>query len=317
MTTVTSTGSVFDPAGPVARALLETSWLLVVGAALVFAVMFGVSTWVLWSQRRPPDAEGALVRRWIVAGGLAFPGFVLAALLVHAVRQADALDPPATDGVETVIGVTGHLWWWEVRYHDPRTDLRFALANEIRVPVGQAVTLGLTSSDVIHSLWVPALAGKVDMLPGRVHQLRVLADTAGVFRGQCAEFCGEQHARMALQVVALPPADYERWLAAQARPAERPADPLAQRGLAVYESARCAACHDIRGLVPGASLGPDLTHIGSRLTIGAGTLANDRAALARWVHRPRAVKPGVRMPSYEHLDEASLQALATFLEQLQ
>jgi cytochrome c oxidase subunit 2 len=169
---------------------------------------------------------------------------------------------------------------------------------------------------VIHSLWVPALAGKVDMLPGRVHQLRVLADVAGVFRGQCAEFCGEQHARMALQVVALPPAEYERWLDAQARPAASPVDPLAQRGLAVYESARCAACHDIRGLVPGAALGPDLTHVGSRLTIGAGTLANDRDALARWVHRPQAVKPGVRMPSYDHLDEASLQALAAFLEQL-
>jgi cytochrome c oxidase subunit 2 len=144
----------------------------------------------------------------------------------------------------------------------------------------------------------------------------VLADTAGVFRGQCAEFCGEQHARMALHVVALPPADYERWLAAQARPAERPDDALAQRGLAVYEDARCAACHDIRGLVPGAALGPDLTHVGSRLTIGAGTLARDRDALARWVHRPQAVKPGVRMPSYEHLDAASLQALAAFLEQL-
>jgi cytochrome c oxidase subunit 2 len=308
-------GSIFAPAGPTAQALLETSGLLIGGAAAVFAGMVALSVWVWMARRRPAD-ERTLVRRWIAVGGLAFPGIVLAGLLVYTLRQTHALDPPPEDGAETVVAVTGHLWWWQVRYDDPRTGLRFVLANEIRVPVGRPVTLGLTSADVIHSLWVPALAGKVDMLPGRVHQLRVRADRPGTYRGQCAEFCGEQHARMALHVVALAPSDYDRWLEAQARPAVPPADAQAQLGLAVYERARCASCHDIRGLAPGASIGPDLTHVGARLAIGAGTLPNGRAALARWVHDAQRVKPGVRMPAYADLDEASLQALAAFLEQL-
>lgn len=307
--------SMFEPAGPVARTLLDTSTVLIVGAVLVFVFMLALSAWVLLARRRAEADERVLVRRWIIGGGLAFPAIVLGALLVHAVRQADALQL-APGREETIIGVTGHLWWWQVQYQEPRSDLRFATANEIRLPVGRTVTLGLTSADVIHSLWVPALAGKVDMLPGRVHQLRVRADRAGVLRGVCAEYCGEQHARMALHVVVMEPADYERWLAAQAAPAAAPVDAQAQRGLAVYREAQCAACHDIRGLVPGTGAGPDLTHVGSRLALAAGSVANEREHLLHWLHRPDDIKPGARMPSYAHLDEASLQALASFLEQL-
>jgi cytochrome c oxidase subunit II len=272
--------------------------------------------------RRGPleePSEKRLVRRWIIFGGLVFPGTVLTALMVYLIHTADDYDARPQAG-DSIVGVTARSWWWEVRYRDPASGASFATANEIRIPVGQGVTLGLTSADVIHSLWVPALAGKVDMLPGRVHQLRLLADRAGVFRGVCAEFCGAQHARMALHVVAMAPADHAQWLVSQAAPAVRPQSEEALRGLDVYRARHCAACHEIRGLVPGpagdAPLGPDLTHIGSRLHLGAGTLVRDAQALQHWVAHSGDLQPGVRMPAYDDLDAASLRALAAFLEQL-
>jgi cytochrome c oxidase subunit II len=212
-----------------------------------------------------------------------------------------------------VVGVTARLWWWEMHYRDPASGTAFTLANELHLPQGQAVTLGLSSADVIHSFWVPALAGKVDMVPGRVHQLRLQADQAGVFRGQCAEFCGEQHARMALHVRVRPAAEHAAWLAAQAAPAQLPADALARQGLQVYATLRCAACHDLRGLAPGTRIGPDLTHVGSRLHLGAGSVRNGHAGLQRWLADNQHVKPGVRMPSYAQLDAASMAALVEFL----
>lgn len=308
--------SPLNPAGPVAQAIADTAWVLIVGAAAVFAVLMLLLAWALF-RRGPgpvPD-EQTLFRRWIVGGGLLFPGVVLAALLVHTGLQTAALSPPRT-AAEPVIGVVGHLWWWEVQVRDEAGGASFALANEIHLPAGRAVTIGLTSADVIHSLWVPALAGKVDMLPGRVHQLRLQADRPGVYRGQCAEFCGDQHARMALTVVVHDAGGYRRWLAAQARPATAPSDLQAMRGAEVYRALRCAACHDVRGLVPGGAIGPDLTHVASRLHLGAGALPMSAAGLAQWVVHNQRVKPGVRMPSYEQLDAASLQALVAFLEHL-
>ena len=309
-----SMGGVLQPAGPVADGVAGLGWLLIGGAALVFVIVMVLLAWALSKHRAAPD-DRQLVRRWIVGGGFAFPTVVLAALLVHATRQTDMLSLPGAPGND-VITVVAKSWWWEVRYRDPASDQDVVLANEIHLPIGRPVTLGLTSDDVIHSLWVPALAGKIDMLPGRVHQLRLQADRAGVYRGQCAEFCGTQHARMVLHVVAHEPADYERWLAMQALPASAPADPQATRGLLVFHEQRCSACHNVRGLASGLALGPDLTHVGSRLHVGAGTLPNGRESLAQWVSHNQEAKPGVRMPDYDHLDNASLQALAAFLEQL-
>jgi cytochrome c oxidase subunit 2 len=300
-------------AGPIADAIADIGIVLIVGALLIFFGVMGLLVHALRrhdEQQRPVDTLW-----WVVGGGFVFPSVVLSALLVYALLRSDALTPsPTRDGL--VIGVTAKMWWWEVRYIDPASGAQVVLANEIHVPVGRRVMLGVSSADVIHSVWVPAIAGKIDTVPGRVHQLRFEVRDAGVYRGQCAEYCGEQHARMALHVVAQTPQDYERWLAAQLQPATAPADAEAQRGLQVFVQQRCTACHNVRGLAEGTRLGPDLTHVGSRLHLGAGTLPVHRDNLARWVADIQQLKSGARMPSFDRLDDESLRSLAVFLEQL-
>ena len=177
--------------------------------------------------------------------------------------------------------------------------------------------LGLNSGDVIHSFWVPALAGKVDMIPGRVQQLRLEVAEPGRHRGQCAEFCGEQHAQMALEVVVDPAPVFDAWLRAQAAPAAAPRGAEAERGLALFRSEGCVACHSIRGLAEGGATGPDLTHVASRRLIGAGIVAADEAGFARWIVEVQHLKPGARMPEYSRLDPAARAALASLLGQLQ
>lgn len=309
-----ATQSVLRPATATADAIFEVGIVLTLGAGLVFLLVMGLLGLAL--RRNRPATSPFNARRWIIGGGVVFPVIVLTALMVYAsVRTSQLTDrPDPRDGL--VISVTAKLWWWEVRYRDPGTGGEILLANEIRIPVGRPFTLALTSADVIHSFWVPGLAGKVDMVPGRLHHLRLQAREPGVHRGQCAEYCGEQHALMALHVVALPAAEFDEWLAAQAQPARTPPDELAQRGRTAFLQARCNACHTIRGVSDGSNLGPDLTHVGSRLTIGAGTLPTHRGTLGAWIADTQGIKPGARMPSFDHLDGASLKALAAYLEQL-
>ena len=309
--------SMLAPAGPVAHTIAEMAWVLFVGSSVVFCIVMAALVWALRHRQRTSANRSDRVTTawWLIGGGFVFPLLVLGALLVYTVLRTNGLTP-ARDRAEPVVSVTAHLWWWEVHYRDPARGIDVVLANEIHLPVGRAVTLGLSSADVIHSFWVPALAGKIDMLPGRVHQLRLQADRPGVYRGQCAEFCGEQHARMALHVVAQTPEEFERWLQQQNRPAEAPREPMAQRGAQVFAEQRCTACHSVRGLGPAASIGPDLTHVGTRLHLAAGTLPMSTASLQDWIAHPQRSKPGARMPSYERLDDASLAALAAFLAQL-
>ena len=308
--------AVFQPAGPVAATIAEVGWVLIVGATLVFCLVMLALVWALMARGKARETDdGTALRRWVLGAGLVFPTVVLSALLVYAGWRTDALSPPR-EAEEPVVTVIAHLWWWEVRYRDAARGVDVVLANEVHLPVGRAVTLGLTSRDVIHSFWVPALAGKVDMLPGRTHQLRLQADRPGVFRGQCAEFCGEQHARMALHVVAHEPADFERWLQQQAQPAQPPQAAQAQRGARIFAEQRCGACHSVRGLGPDATLGPDLTHVGSRGHLAAGTLPMGVDTLRDWLADPQRHKPGVRMPSYGQLDGDALTDLAAFLAQL-
>jgi len=210
------------------------------------------------------------------------------------------------------------MWWWEVRYRDAATGAQVVTANEIRIPVGRPVYFGLGSADVIHSFWVPSLGGKMDMLPGRVQHLLLQADRPGTWRGQCAEYCGEQHARMALHVVAEEPAAFDAWLAAQARPAnDATASQEVARGREAFLAHRCNACHTVRGVSEESRLGPDLTHVGSRLHLGAGTVPNDPGQLAAWVAHTQQLKPGARMPSSgARIAEADLRSIAAWLTQL-
>jgi cytochrome c oxidase subunit 2 len=302
--------SVLHPAGPDAAIIAQLTWVLFGGGAIIFAGVMALTALALRRTGRPVSP-----RLWILGAGVAFPVVVLSALLVWSTWRSAELTPQTSRGAMS-IGVTAKMWWWEVRYHDPASGREFAAANEIRIPVGKPVYLGLTSTDVIHSMWIPALNGKMDTVPGRVNGLTIQADKPGIYRGQCAEYCGEQHARMALHVVALPQAEFDRWLAMEAQPARAPSSPLLERGRAAFLEQRCQACHTIRGVAEGARLGPDLTHVGGRMHIAAGTLRNHRGTLAGWIADPQAIKPGARMPAALDIDGPTLNALAAYLEHL-
>jgi cytochrome c oxidase subunit 2 len=295
-----------DPASLQARLIDELGWVLLAVCGLVFAgVVLLLARALGRTPRRPPDAL-----RWVVGGGVVLPLLVLGLLLGYAVARTRTLVEPGGAGV--VVTVIGHPWWWELHYRDPDGGATIVLANELHLPAGRDVVLGLTASDVIHSFWVPALGGKRDLLPGRTDPWRVRIDRPGRWRGQCAEFCGEQHARMALQVVAHEPARFEAWLRAQARPAVASAEPLAQRGRVLFAERRCGACHTVRGSGEVGSGGPDLTHLASRSHLAAGTLPMSAESLASWIADPQRHKPGARMPG-SALAPADLQALAAYL----
>ena len=301
---------VLQAAGPVAQSVASLSWLLFAGGGLI---LLGVMVLLAWALRRHPGAPR--VRLWILGGGVLFPGVVLAALFAYVLPLTPVRQAPPADAL--LVSVTGHMWWWEVRYSAGAGQPEIVTANEIRIPAGRTVAIALASNDVIHSFWVPALAGKVDMVPGRRHQLLLSGDRPGVYRGQCAEFCGEQHARMALHVVVETPPAFEAWRQAQLRDAAVPVTPSQQRGLQAFLANRCDACHAVRGAGAPGRLGPDLTHVGGRLHLGAGSLPNTPAALADWIAHVQRIKPGARMPSFERLDAQTLADLGEWLGSLQ
>jgi cytochrome c oxidase subunit 2 len=215
-----------------------------------------------------------------------------------------------------VINVTAYQWWWQATYEDHEPARIFHTANELHVPVGRPVLVRLRSNDVIHSFWVPNLHGKRDLIPGRELFITFRADKPGVYRGQCAEFCGHQHARMAFLVVAEEPESYERWAEAQRQSAREPRSETEKRGQEVFMSSPCMMCHTIQGTPAQGRVAPDLTHIASRRTLAAGTLPNTRGNLASWIVDPHASKPGVNMPAIA-LRPDDLHALLAYLGSLE
>ncbi|HSW04299.1 cytochrome c oxidase subunit II [Aquabacterium sp.] len=306
--------SVLHPAGEQAAVLHEINLVLIVGGTLIFVGMLLLLARAVWPR---PRREVPL-SRWVLDGGVVFPAVVLGLLWLYASgRSADLDRMPAAPAL--TIAVTGHLWWWDLRYHDAASGLDLRGANELRLPAGRPTLLGLASADVIHSFWVPALGGKRDLVPGRVNHLMITPTRPGVYGGVCAEYCGLQHARMALRVVVMPPAEFDRWLAAQAVPAAPAASAesaAAESGRQAFVAQGCAACHTVRGVAEQGALGPDLTHVAGRMNLGAGVLRNGPGAMRQWLVSVQALKPGARMPSYAHLDAATLDALARWLEQL-
>jgi cytochrome c oxidase subunit 2 len=249
----------------------------------------------------------------ILVAGIATTITVLALSVVSygAQRTVFANGPSAV-----TVKVTGHQWWWEVQYQAESPHLSFTTANEIRVPVGQPITVQLESADVIHSFWVPSLTGKMDLVTGQQNTIQFTAKNPGVYRGQCAEFCGAQHAHMAFTVTVLPPDEYRRWRDHQNQSAPSPGDPLSIRGEQLFRGRGCGLCHTIRGTLAGGQLGPDLTHIASRETIAAGTLPRNSGNLAAWIADPQHIKPGNLMPKMP-LRSDELIAIVHYLEQLQ
>jgi cytochrome c oxidase subunit 2 len=309
--------SVFDAHGRQASELAPLGWAVVIISCVVIVVTTALLL-VAIARRRSKDIH--YVERtgrgltWVYVGGIAVPVVVLTAVLIFTMTTLSAASRPATRPALDV-EVIAHQWWWEVRYHGGTPAQTFLTANEIHLPVGQPVRLSLVGGDVIHSFWVPQLAGKTDVIPGQVNQMWIQADRAGTYRGMCAEYCGLQHAHMDFVVVAQSPEEFRTWEQGQLQPASPPHDPAAQVGFAVFQRSACMACHAIRGTEMLGRVGPDLTHLASRQTLAAGVLPNTRGNLAGWVSNAQAIKPGTIMPTMP-MRADSLEALVAYLETL-
>lgn len=313
--------SALDPKGPAADELARLIWLFTLLCAVVWLLVMIVLGIALLRRRqsRPEplaiDAGADRRNRWIVSFAVAVTVFVLVGLTLLSFFADRTLAGIGMQAAVT-IRVTGHQWWWEVRYEDPWPGRIVTSANEIHVPVGEPIQLILESTDVIHSLWVPNLAGKLDLIPGHENVLRFVAAEPGSYRGQCAEFCGAQHAHMAIVVVAEPRPAFEAWRDRQLLPAAAPAPGEPTAGREVFLDRGCMMCHRIRGTSAGGTVGPDLTHLASRLTLAAGTLAMSRGNLAAWIADPHGIKPGVHMPVVG-LAGDELNEVVAYLEGLQ
>jgi cytochrome c oxidase subunit 2 len=309
--------SVLDPAGAQAALIKDALWDPMYAVAVVtFVLVVGALLWALFRHRpagEPVESAGRDRRVGLTIGvATAVTTIVLFVFLVADSTVGRATT--ATPGHGAVqIRVTGHQWWWEVQYRDSLAQHWATTANEIHVPVGRPVVVELRSTDVIHSFWPPNLTAKRDLIPGHENSLWLQADVPGEYRGQCAEYCGHQHAKMAFLVVAQRPDSFQRWLAAQRDTAMTPSDSLSQRGQEVFLGSSCPLCHAIAGTPAGSRVGPDLTHLAGRRTLAAGTLPNTPGNLAGWIVNPQAIKPGAKMPP-NALSPDDLQALLAYLE---
>lgn len=299
--------SALDPAGSGADRIATLFWWMSAGAAVIWVVVAGLIVYALAGRRRHTERAASVL---IVGGGLIAPTVILTALLIGGLALLPALLASPAGAMK--ISVSGEQYWWRVRYLLPDGE-RVELANEIRIPVNEPVEIVLESPDVIHAFWVPSLAGKVDMIPGRVNRLTIEPTRTGVFHGVCAEYCGTSHALMRFDAVVMEKEEFRRWLRAQ----RSHAAVRQSRGLDRFLSNGCGACHTIRGTPADGVIGPDLTHVGSRLRLAAGILPNDHAALARFIARTEEAKPGVLMPSFGMLPEAEVRDIAAYLEALQ
>jgi cytochrome c oxidase subunit 2 len=303
--------SVLSPHGTQAGQIATLAWVLFAAGAVVLLLVVVAAVLAVCGS---PGVRRVLAgERSVLAFGFAIPVVVLTVLLGYGVFLMRAqLPAAAADAVQ--VEVTGLQWWWRVGYPALETGAAPVVgANEVRIPVGRPVLFTLTADDVIHSFWVPSLGGKVDMIPGRVTRLRLTAERPGIYRGQCAEYCGGPHALMALDVIALPQADYESWLASEAQPARAPVAGQEQRGQSLFLGAGCGGCHAIRGTAATGSIGPDLTHFASRRSVGIDTLPLTAEHVTRFIHDGQHIKPGNRMPEFRIFSSDEHAALAAYL----
>ena len=318
LTMVQQSHSVLNPSSPETR-LIDRLWDAMYYVSIaVFVLVVLALLWAAFRKRAddpPPEAperERTLTTAVAVATGVT--AIILFGFLVYDVAVGRQLtENPGKQALQ--IRVTGHQWWWEIQYRDSLAKNWVTTANEMHIPAGRPVALELRSTDVIHSFWPPDLSQKRDLIPGNVNSLWFQADTSGIYRGQCAEYCGLQHAKMAFLVIAERPDSFNTWLTLQRDTALTPTEQLTQRGQEVFLASSCVMCHAIGGTPAGSRVGPDLTHLASRRTIAAGTLPNTRGNLAGWIVNPQQIKPGTQMPPNQ-LDPADLQALLAYLESL-
>jgi cytochrome c oxidase subunit 2 len=310
---------VLDPHGPFSNTVTTLAWVLIALVTLIF-VLVCAAMWVALygSDELRVRLGGVRVVKWF---GLIVPAGVLFLLLAWGTTMVAGMT--TIKGDELRMRVSGNIYWWRVSYLDAAGNETHADANELHIPVGRPVVIDMVSEDVIHSFWVPRLGGKMDMIPGRTNRLKLQADKAGVYGGQCAEFCGGAHSLMGFVVVAHEPADWQRWNGArlarqrpQPAPAAAPVNDEVLRGSQLFREVGCAACHRIAGTPAQGLSGPDLTHVGSRQSLGAGILPNTRGTMMGWIGDSQSIKPNNRMPAYRSLEAAELNALAAYMESL-
>ncbi len=298
--------SAFSPFGVEGEATLRLTWVMVAAAALITIGVLSLAAYaVRQDERRIDHRRGMQIILWLGAIG---PTLLLTALLVYSLPT---MRPLSADENDLRIAVDGEQFWWRVRYR-PAGSAAVESANEVRLPVGRTVVFELSSPDVIHSFWIPGLAGKMDMIPGRTNTLVVRATRAGVFRGACTEFCGLSHARMAFDVVVMEAREFDEWLAGLGRPARA----MTGAGRELFVGSGCAGCHVVRGHSAGTPIGPDLTHMCARRSLAAGTLPMTAEALSAFIRDPAASKPGVLMPRFEKLSRGEADAIAAYLLEL-
>jgi cytochrome c oxidase subunit 2 len=301
--------SALAAAGPEAAAVAELFAVMAIAGTVIWFVV--VLAYLHARRTRREVWSEAAASRLILWGGAVFPAATLLALLTYALWLMPALRPwAAVAPPDLRVEVVGHQYWWEVTYRPGGPDAVVA-ANEVRLPAGRRVEVALVSRDVIHSFWIPPLAGKMDLIPGRTNRLTLAAERPGSYRGACAEYCGTSHALMAFTVEAMDPAAFDTWLAAQAAPAAAEG-----RGLEIFLASGCGACHTVRGTEAEGRIGPDLTHLGSRPTIAAGILPREPETIASFVAAPELVKPGGTMPGFAMLSPEELATLAAWLDGL-
>jgi len=300
------------PAGREAERIARLFWWMTGAGVIVWVSVIALAVYLVRLQADPRDRRRNSVL--VIGGGVVVPTVVLTVLLVFGL----AMLPPAVARAPAgslEVHVIGEQWWWRVRYM--RQDgSAVDLANELRLPVGEPVQLRLESDNVIHSFWVPSLAGKMDMIPGRTTYLTLRPTATGIFRGTCAEYCGTAHALMGFYVEVMEPDAFRRWLDHQAAPAVPVAGPVAGEGQELFLATGCNACHTVRGTTADGVIGPDLTHAGGRLSVGAGILRAGPDAFRRWIATTEQIKPGVHMPAFGMLPDAELRALAAYVEGL-
>jgi cytochrome c oxidase subunit 2 len=311
--------SALDPKGPQAGRLAELIWIFIAVSTVIWLAVMVVL--LIAVVRRTPDRPEPLAfrarteQRSILAVAGATAATLAIVIALTALSYLSQRHLFAKQPSDVVIKITGHQWWWDIRYESDHPDQVVTTANEIYIPAGEPVTVKLAASDVIHSFWIPSLMGKMDLIPGQDNELQFTADRPGIYRGQCAEFCGWQHAHMGIMAVVLQKDQFSAWRTAQIAPAAVPNDAVRQKGAAIFQGKACVMCHTVRGSSAGSRAGPDLTHFASRKSIASATLPMSRGNIAAWVVDPQGIKPGTNMPNVP-LAADEIDPLVSYLEGL-
>lgn len=322
--------SIFNPHGPAADRIASLSWTMTIVFLVAIVVMWLLFTYAFYRRRGSLDqhepVESGGGEMWIAIGGFVIPFVVLTAIFVaglsllsdfpiHGARTMTRSQ--LAQSMKPEIEVIGHQWWWEIRYLNDDPAKEFTTANELHLPVGRPVNLELQSADVIHAFWIPALNGKIDLIPGQTNYIQLIAAQPGTYTGQCATYCGAEHSLMRILAVAQTPAAYQAWLDNQRKPGDIPTAQQAQAGEQIFVHSPCASCHTIRGTNSAGTKAPDLTHIGSRSMLASAVYPNNKAYLEAWITNAQSLKPGCKMPNIDQFSGTQLTQLVSYLRRLQ